>query len=222
MNGEAAGRQGDYDLGVLFVHGIGQQRAGRTLVSFGTALYHWLYRWNCDKETLERAPELSDAILCSADCPGDVDEPAQAKLTPRLSPATASEDGEPVEARWLLAESWWAEAFAPPRFLDLSRWLGKVATCMLVAQFAFPMHRHLQAAFPKDSEGRRVSGPALRQRLSHLLQVLWYGALMFVAASLSIILAILLLALAVASMLPIPRIERAVQWVVVKLSSFLG
>ena len=68
MNGELPRRQSDYDLGVLFVHGIGQQRAGRTVVSFGTALYQWLLRWDCDKESsLAQAPELvlSRAVLQS-------------------------------------------------------------------------------------------------------------------------------------------------------------
>jgi hypothetical protein len=93
---------------------------------------------------------------------------------------------------------------------------------MLVAQFAFPMHRHLHAAYSKDSDERRRSDPERDSRLSHLWKVAWYGFLMLVAASLSIIIAILLLSLAVASILPIPRIDRAVQWIVVKLSAFLG
>ena len=46
--------------------------------------------------------------------------------------------------------------------------------------------------------------------------------LMCGAAMLSILLSILLFALAVAVKLPIPRIELAVRWVVVKISSVLG
>src|ERR1700750_3160281 len=38
------------DLGILFVHGIGQQRRGETLVEFGEPLAEWLRRWkNHDK-----------------------------------------------------------------------------------------------------------------------------------------------------------------------------
>ncbi len=34
-----------HDLGVLFVHGIGEQQQGSTLVAFGEPLYRWLDRW---------------------------------------------------------------------------------------------------------------------------------------------------------------------------------
>jgi hypothetical protein len=39
------------------------------------------------------------------------------------------------EARWLLAESSWADLFTPPRFLGVARWIWKVSTCLLVLQF---------------------------------------------------------------------------------------
>ena len=59
-------------------------------------------------------------------------------------------------------------------------------------------------------------------RLAHAAVALWYALLMCVAGMLSVLLSVLLLALAVAAKLPIPRIELAVRWVVVKISSVLG
>ncbi len=102
------------DLGVLFVHGIGQQRPGRTMASFAAALYGWLFRWNCNKQLSPSSPELSETVL-APDLSVDAD-PAHATLTTKLRMGNGERD-----VRWLLAESWWADVFAPPRFLDLTR-----------------------------------------------------------------------------------------------------
>jgi hypothetical protein len=73
-------RTPDPELGVLFVHGIGQQRSGHTLVSFASALFGWLFRWNCDGPgQLDCAPRLSQTLLRSS--PGGKDEPANATLS---------------------------------------------------------------------------------------------------------------------------------------------
>jgi hypothetical protein len=62
------------------------------------------------------------------------------------------------EARWLLAESSWADLFTPPRFLGVARWIWKVSTCLLVLQFIIPMHRHWnRAKRPKKSWHRRLA-----------------------------------------------------------------
>jgi hypothetical protein len=198
------------ELGVLFVHGIGEQRPGRTVASFAAALYGWLFRWNCDKEMSPLSPTLSETVV-SPDSGVDA-EPARATLSVELRLRSG-----PRRARWLLAESWWADVFAPPRFLDLTQWVWKVSTCLLVLQFVIPMRRHWRDV-RQDSDRRPLRLPQLR----HALVAAGYCVLMGVAALLSVLLSIALLVLAVAAKLPIPRIDRAVQWVVVKLSAVLG
>ena len=37
--------QPKYDVGVLFVHGIGEQERGSTMVAFGEAIHDWMTRW---------------------------------------------------------------------------------------------------------------------------------------------------------------------------------
>src|SRR5207249_4006489 len=43
--GEPAAPTKEYDLGVVFVHGIGSQVQGGTLMQFGEPLFRWLFRW---------------------------------------------------------------------------------------------------------------------------------------------------------------------------------
>ena len=219
---DAVAQDERHDLGVLFVHGIGEQREGRTLTSFTTALYTWLFHWNSrqDGERL-RVPQLRDVVL-SPSASGCSDEPAHGSMRTELRLA----DGTPYDRRWLLAESWWAEVFSPPRFADLARWLWKVSTCLLVLQFVIPMWRRWKLAH------RRVSSPStdhpggsaerLPSRLRHGMWAVLYFVLMSLAAVISVPLTLLLFAVAVGSLLPIPRIDRAVQWVVVHLSAVLG
>jgi hypothetical protein len=212
------------EFGVLFVGGIGKQRPGRTLVSFAAALYDWLFRWNrAGSVSVPEAPVLSATTLA----PGD--DPAHATLSFPLS----TEDGH-RRAEWLLAESSWADVWDLPRFMDVARWIWKVSTCLLVLQFIIPMRRHWKAAArarrDKNAIGR-PHGEPLRQFeevdgdhgwVPSSGAVAAYLILMGIAATLSVLLSILLVALALAALLPIPRIDQAVHWAIVRLSSVLG
>jgi hypothetical protein len=106
--------------------------------------------------------------------------------------------------------------FDAPRFLDLARWIWKVSTCLLVLQFVIPVRRNMYQARSNPD------GLTMPRRLAHVAAALCCALLMCGAAMLSILLSILLFALAMAAKLPIPRIELAVRWVVVKISSVLG
>jgi hypothetical protein len=117
-------------------------------------------------------------------------------------------------ARWLMAESLWADLFAPPQFLGLARWIWKVSTCLLVLQFVIPMRRHWWRA--------RLPEASWYGELADRVMAACYLALMGVAAVLSVLLSAVLFALAVAAHLPIPRIDQAVHWVVMRVSAVLG
>jgi len=198
------------EFGVLFVSGIAHQRPGSALSALSGALYGWLLRWNCRTSLCPgSSPALSEAVLspgASAD-----GEPAHLSLAVPLPLSSGRQD-----AHWLLAESSWPVLFDAPRFLDLARWIWKVSTCLLVMQFVIPLRRNLRQVRTKPD------GPAKRSRLGHIAAVVCYAILMCIAGMLSVLLSILLFALAVAAKLPIPRIELAVRWVVVKISSVLG
>ena len=99
-----AGGKGAYDLGVLFVHGIGNQTLGSTLTDFGTPLVESL------RARARRAgakAELGATVLTATS-----DEPASSELT-----LSSGND----RRRWLLAESWWARSFPTAQFRDVAR-----------------------------------------------------------------------------------------------------
>lgn len=196
------------ELGVLFVAGFAEQRPGTAIAAFAGAVYRWLFRWNARSHVGSASPPaLCDTILAST--PGADDGPAHVTLA-----APAYLGTENPQARWLLAESSWADLFRPPRFLGVARWIWKVSTCLLVLQFVIPMHRHWNRAKRTEKSWHR--------RLADLAMALCYLGLMAVAATASVLLSLILLALAVVEKLPIPRIDQAVRWVAVRISAVLG
>ena len=116
-----------YRQGVLFVHGIGEQQRGDTLTDMGDALISWFDR------ALETEPQkigdvrIWDATLRQA----DQDTVGIAHLSVRVT-MTGFED-QPSD--WLLAESWWADAFRPPSFAEFASWGVAVGPWVAVTQF---------------------------------------------------------------------------------------
>lgn len=96
------------NLGVLLVHGIGEQRRGDTLVS-------WL---DTIVATINAAtPNQLRAVVEWADLGnrsrGSAHTPAHAVVRIR---------GVGVDESWLVAEAWWAETFMAPSFAQLVTW----------------------------------------------------------------------------------------------------
>jgi hypothetical protein len=211
MHGSVSDELGERsEFGVLFVDGIAKQQPGSAVTSLAGALFHWLFRWNkAGALWVPRSPVLRETVLPTA----GGEQPAYTILEAPLF----LNGGEERYARWMLAESSWADAYAPPRFLDLAQWVWKVSTCLLVLQFVIPMRRHWRQ-YKEDA----ARGVVLPRRLDSAMACLGYLILMGAAAMSSVLFSIVLLALAVAAGLPIPRIDRAVQWVVVRLSAILG
>jgi hypothetical protein len=118
-----------YRVGVLFVHGIGEQRRGETLTQCAEPIFHALSAWSAAgpapaKVTMGPAP-LDDDWLLGADSRG---EPWHVVLTSAPADAAPGAAGEPPEpSRWLLAESWWAARFVPPTMAQLFGWSLRLA-----------------------------------------------------------------------------------------------
>ncbi len=91
------------DIGVLVVHGIGNQRPNSTLDEFNDSLVGSLRRW------------LGPSAVVTARQPADGDVPAHAHVT------IADPDGEPMHA--LVAEGYWADTVRTPTPGTLLRWL---------------------------------------------------------------------------------------------------
>ncbi|HVF05292.1 MAG TPA: hypothetical protein VNA20_10655 [Frankiaceae bacterium] len=101
-------------LGVLVVHGIGEQRRGSSVRQAADALARAL------------RPHAT-VTLAGVDVDPDADRERPAHLEILLE-----RDGD--AARWLLAESWWARAFQPPTFREVLRWAWRVAPGLLAVE----------------------------------------------------------------------------------------
>src|SRR2546428_3951496 len=93
-----------FDLGVLFVHGIGTQPSGDTMAHWGDVFLDAINRGTANKviATVERA--------CRK---GPDDSPASCEVS--------LQHGAHRE-HWLIAEGYWAEAFPPPSYSELVSW----------------------------------------------------------------------------------------------------
>jgi len=116
-----------YRLGVLFVHGIGEQQRGDTLTEMGDALVSWFDR------ALETEPHpIGDVRIWDASLrQTDDDDVGTAHLSVRVTMTGF----EAYPSDWLLAESWWADAFRPPSFAEFASWGVAVGPWVAVTQF---------------------------------------------------------------------------------------
>ena len=103
--------------GVIFVHGIGSQKQGETLLQWSAPIIEVITDW---KRWFVRRPELVRDPVEAARIDFSDDRP-----TIDLSIPAASVGGrEFPEARWILTESWWAAKVEPPALSTMTSWLG--------------------------------------------------------------------------------------------------
>ena len=96
-------------VGVVFVHGIGEQPESDTIREFGGALLGWLQRWHSAR---------------GLDLP--VDESWLSYGESASRPARFSvhlpKSGEHGAQTWVLAEAWWGARVHAPDFVTMTRW----------------------------------------------------------------------------------------------------
>ncbi len=182
------------DLGVLVVHGIGEQKRGATLTQWADALSTWLTEWSShdDRST------VSNVVLTRANLGPDGGTPANATLS-----VVFEAEGQ-ANQQWLIAEGWWAGAFEPPTFSELWSWSFKSvpATAAMHANALMGSairRRRLEQGWVRLVEDARIVGLVFILVLLVLLSPL---ILLFLTA--------LLLVGIVASALPILSLREAV------------
>jgi hypothetical protein len=181
------------DVGLLFVHGIGEQERGATVSAWTDTLVGAL------REALgDDAVEVRAAVL--GPDPSDASAPAHVDLDIVLPDA-------PAVVRWRLAEGWWAETFSPPGFAELAWWAVFVLPYTLLAHFVlrFQSARH---------QGRSVAyrGVALTRA----------GLLVALAALLLPLLAVVVALIVVLGAVPIAAIRRLAGALQRRLSQTFG
>ena len=100
----------EFQLGVLFVHGIGTQPPRDTLVRWGDVLLKVIGR------VTEEEPGRTIPMVGRGDA-GDRsgDKPAEVAVEFRCNDRDQKE-------KWLLAEGWWADSFPAPTYSELVSW----------------------------------------------------------------------------------------------------
>lgn len=199
---------GDRDqLGILFVHGIGEQRRGQTLTEMGEPLVDWLRRW------ITGPGEVADPSEPTArDSPVEIDD---ATIVP-----LESGDASTVVARvsvgqqtqkWLLAESWWAEVFLPAKFSQLASWGLLVGPVVLASHVSLIVQRLLATA---EATSRRIGDSPGWRRLGNVpIAVVWtFGVataliVAVLAALVAFIFEVAAILLLLAATLPLPWIR---------------
>src|SRR5215510_9744722 len=99
-----------YQLGVLFVHGIGQPARGDTLVRFGEPLCVWIDKWLGDRGRV-------DLFKTDLHPTPEIYKPPSTEVQ-----IVHQSNGTRDRKTWLLAECWWKNAFATPKFGDMAQW----------------------------------------------------------------------------------------------------
>jgi len=109
------------NVGVQFVHGMGEQQRADTLIQFGEPLQRWLERWLRERDT-----NATVRVTCAELAESDGPRPAYAELHIHANGSAST---------WLLAEAWWAASFRAPTYADLWRWSLGVVPATVIEHF---------------------------------------------------------------------------------------
>lgn len=199
-----------YTVGVLFVHGMGEQEQGDSVTEMGDELTEWLRKWidpvpKADFKIREAKLRTGGQVLA-----GTPDHPIGGQA--HVSVAITDESKQPPAVQeWLLAESWWAKSFRQATFTELVAWAFSAGPWLIASQRAGQENRFRSAA----ATGRY--GP-----LKTLGLIVTIFVLMIVAAVVASAITPVFLALLVFSLIPIPGLQDLVKGLANNLSGSFG
>jgi hypothetical protein len=204
--GGAQGGQGSppktYELGILFIHGMGEQASGDTITQMGDALTEWLRKWlGNDRFKLQNATLRSrEGTAAGTASPTNSGRANATVVLHRTS--DPPDDGQ----AWLLAESWWADAFRPASFGELAWWAIGVGPWLIAGQLA-----GLEDRLFGSSRG-----------LLRLVDWIVFVLLFLIAALVAAVIAPFVVVLLVLSLVPIPFIGGFAQALARNLAGSFG
>jgi hypothetical protein len=181
-----------HQVGILFVHGVGEQRRGQVLTSFGDPLIRTIGAWLDDRHRGEVKP--IKGVLSPA--PGGF-EPAHAVISIEYRGET---EEQRATTRWLLAESWWAGDFENPPFARLAGWL------LTTGAWAILMHA-ARPAFQRPRTRRRIAVAVARTLLA--IPLAW-------------LLQIAVILVSLLAWVPFPKFRHFLSNLLLRLSGTLG
>jgi len=208
-----------FELGVLFVHGIGQQKKGDTLVRFGEPLVRCIQdRFVHGKAASEIGMEDAGRVeirRSTLEGGGDDGAPPHAEVFIRNIGAFRRERSATTfsDARWLFAEAWWAESFPTPSYAQICVWAVDVLPWIVIAH----VDRQIRRAGFRFSQA-----PTLWEEfVTRLVWVLRCVSLLL-AILIAPILVALVLGMLIIGMLPLPKVREFVGAVQRGIASVLG
>lgn len=188
-----------HELGVLFVHGIGQSKQGETLARFGEPLRAAIAELAQPASVPGAAAGQSTQVKVDAAwlSPPHPDDPCRAELQIENVQALRRR-GPAISSRWLLAEAWWAAQFPPPSFSEIAIW----ATSALPGTLLSHVDRRLRRAGYAIAGGWKSDSP-WKGWLRTPRWFLEWAYILLALAALPVVVVILLLLIA-AGLLPAP------------------
>ncbi len=199
-----------YRVGVLFVHGMGEQEQGDSVTEMGDALTEWLRKW------LGNVPDarfkIREAKLRSGSQPvtGTPDHPIGGQA--HVSVTISDESKNPLpDQEWLLTESWWAKGFRQASFGELVAWAISAGPWLIASQRMGLETRFMAAA-----------AAAPRSAFRRVLDRLAGAILTVFAAVIASVITPVFLALLVISTVPIPGLTDLTRALVKNLSGSFG
>lgn len=164
------------ELGVLLVHGIGEQKQGETLNEFGAPILKWMDHWleedivvesvggvgrNLHTKSIEGSIVVREGMLRPPDLP--LDEPAHATVLIRRK-----ENSQETLHKWLLAESWWSPQTLTPQVSKFLLWL--------ITRGPWVMLLHLSQNFGVNVRGFGVQLQKPDQAFREQMRTFWWAA----------------------------------------------
>jgi hypothetical protein len=192
-----------FELGILFIHGMGEQARGDTITQMGDAFTEWLRRWLSNDRF-----RLQDANLRSREgtVAGTISPATSGRANATVVLQRTNDPGDEGQ-RWLLAESWWADAFRPATFGELAWWAIGVGPWLIAGQLAGLQQRLFR---PGDGLVQRV------------IDWVVFALLFLTAALVAAIIAPLAFVLLLLSLIPIPVIGGVAQSLARNLAGSFG
>jgi len=182
-----------YPLGVLFVHGIGEQPEGDTLLGFGEPIIRFLRRWLAGGNP-KRGGELK--VERSVLTPSRL-----RKQVPPHSTVRVRVPDSGCEQVWLWAESWWGGEVQPPAFGRMATWMTTVGAWSILVHFT-----------------KHIDHTSTRAPMRLVLYVLALVAWLVLALALQIT----VITISILRILPIPAMRRRLADVLLAVTGILG
>ena len=204
----------DFRYGILVVHGIGFQKQGETARRWSEALAAWLSCWVTRQARRQVAVTLGElrGSAGSAVEGSVVQDPADADAPARTLLSVQTRSGG--VASWLVAESWWADAFEQPKVLELVSWIVLSTPFLIVSHLSTPLLR----------TWRRLGSRARwwRKALLGIRAFFELAAVFLVAVPLSLLVVGVFVVLLLPTLIPIAQVRAATKAFATRVFGLLG